>query len=77
MLINRRLAAGLAIAALFAAPVWSADDRGSRDEVVALANVAAAHVKAVGVEATYADFTNDKASWARKACTCPRWAPLA
>jgi signal transduction histidine kinase len=66
MLINRRHLAGLAVAALFTAPAWAADEHGTKDEAVTMANAAAAHVKAVGADRAYADFTNDKAQWSKK-----------
>ncbi len=43
-----------------------AQDRGTRDEAKALAERAAAHVKAVGPEKAFNDFTHDKATWNKK-----------
>lgn len=43
-----------------------AQDRGTRDEAKALAERAAAHVKAVGPEKAFNDFTHDKANWNKK-----------
>jgi len=43
-----------------------AQDHGTRDEAKALAERAAAHVKAVGPEKAFNDFTHDKANWNKK-----------
>ena len=66
MLLNRRQLAGLAVAVFLATPAWAADDRGTKDEAIALANAAATHVKAVGADQAFADFTTDKAQWSKK-----------
>lgn len=43
-----------------------ADERGTKDEAVALVEAAVAHVKKVGAEQAFKDFTEDKASWTKK-----------
>lgn len=43
-----------------------AQDKGTRDEAKALAEAAAAHVKKVGTDQAFKDFTNDKANWTKK-----------
>jgi cytochrome c len=43
-----------------------ADERGGKDEAVALVEAAVAHVKKVGAEQAFKDFTEDKASWTKK-----------
>ena len=43
-----------------------AQDRGTKDEAKAMAEAAAAHVKKVGAEKAFKDFSNDKATWNKK-----------
>ncbi|MBH1987758.1 MAG: cache domain-containing protein [Burkholderiales bacterium] len=43
-----------------------AQDRGSRDEAKAMTEAAYAHIKKVGPEKAYSDFTHDKANWNKK-----------
>lgn len=43
-----------------------AQDHGTRDEAKALANAALAHIKKVGNEQAFKDFTSDKATWTKK-----------
>jgi len=47
-------------------PASFAQDKGSKDEAKAMVEEALAHVKAVGADKAYADFTNDKAHWVKK-----------
>lgn len=58
------------IIALFFAAVVSvsvmAQDHGTKDEAKALANAALAHIKKVGNEQAFKDFTTDKANWTKK-----------
>jgi signal transduction histidine kinase len=57
------------IALLFTAFVGMsafAQDHGSKDEAKALVNAALAHIKKVGNEQAFKDFTSDKASWNKK-----------
>ncbi|HEX6362949.1 MAG TPA: cache domain-containing protein [Albitalea sp.] len=58
------LLAGLAFVLL--APAGLAQERGTKEEAKALADAAAAHVKKVGAEKAFKDFSNDKAAWTRK-----------
>jgi signal transduction histidine kinase len=48
------------------ATVALAQEHGSRDEAKALADAAVEHVKKVGVEQAFKDFSNDKATWTKK-----------
>lgn len=43
-----------------------AQDHGTRDEAKALANAALAHIKKVGNDQAFKDFTSDKATWTKK-----------
>ncbi len=43
-----------------------AQDHGTKDEAKVLANAALAHIKKVGNEQAFKDFTADKASWTKK-----------
>ena len=43
-----------------------AQDRGTKDEAKALVGAALAHIKKVGAEQAFKDFTIDKASWSKK-----------
>lgn len=45
---------------------FAADERGSRDEAKALVDAAIEHIKKVGADKAYKDFTTDKASWTKK-----------
>jgi cytochrome c len=65
MHIQRRLFAGLAIAALVSTPAF-AEERGTREEARAMNDAAFEHIKKVGAEKAYKDFTTDKASWTKK-----------
>lgn len=44
----------------------AAQERANKDEAIAMAKAAFEHVKKVGAEKAYADFTNDKANWTKK-----------
>lgn len=48
-----------------AAPVL-AEDRGTKDEAKAMVDAAFEHIKKVGAEKAYKDFTTDKANWTKK-----------
>jgi cytochrome c len=54
-----------ALAFTFSAPVI-AQERGTIDEAKALVNKGLAHIKKVGTEAAFKDFTEDKANWTNK-----------
>lgn len=62
----RRTALLLAAALCCAGAVHAADDRGSKDEAKAMVDAAFEHIKKVGAEKAYKDFTTDKAAWTRK-----------
>ena len=64
MKIIKKLFAG-ALIALFSLGAM-AQDRGTKDEAVALLNSALAHVKKVGSEKAFKDFSSDKAVWTKK-----------
>jgi len=53
-------------AACSLASAVQAQDRGSREEAKALVNAAVAHVKEVGADKAFDDFTKDKATWTKK-----------
>jgi cytochrome c len=44
----------------------TAQERGTKEEAVALTQAAYEHIQKVGPEKAYADFTHDKARWTRK-----------
>jgi cytochrome c len=64
MILPRRTV--LALATLCLAGAAFADDRGTKEEAKALADSAFEHVKKVGPEKAYKDFTTDKATWNKK-----------
>ena len=43
-----------------------AQDHGTKEEAKSLANAALAHIKKVGNEQAFKDFTTDKANWSKK-----------
>jgi cytochrome c len=43
-----------------------AQDHGTKDEAKAMANAALAHIKKVGNDQAFKDFTSDKANWTKK-----------
>lgn len=49
----------------FVATHTLAQERGTKDEAKAMAEQAVAHVKAVGADKAYGDFTADKAKWTK------------
>jgi signal transduction histidine kinase len=59
------LVMALAIVAGFTA-VAMAQEHGTKDEAVALVNAALAHVKDVGPQQAFKDFTTDRAKWTKK-----------
>jgi cytochrome c len=50
----------------FVAVSAMAQDHGSKDEAKAMVNAALAHIKKVGNEQAFKDFSSDKASWTKK-----------
>ena len=63
-MIQRR--AVIALASLCIAGVAMAEERGTKDEAKAMADAAFEHIKKVGPEKAYKDFTTDKAKWTKK-----------
>lgn len=59
-----------AFVALFAAvgivAAASAQEKGTREEAAAMVAAAVAHIKKVGPEKAFEDFTKDKANWTKK-----------
>lgn len=64
-MIRRHFVALPAVLALMAGPAL-AEERGTKQEAIAMVNAAFEHMKAVGAEKANADFTNDKAKWVKK-----------
>ena len=65
LMIPRRALLALTTLALCATGAL-ADERATKDEAIALTNAAFDHIKKVGVEKAYKDFTTDKAAWNKK-----------
>ncbi|MBQ1761608.1 MAG: cache domain-containing protein [Aquincola sp.] len=65
MQYTSRIAATLLTAACFALPA-AAQERGTKEEAKAMADAAFEHIKKVGTQKAYADFTTDKAAWTKK-----------
>jgi signal transduction histidine kinase len=69
---TQRLLMAVMAAALLLGPILvmtsvaMAQERGTKEEAVALADAAVEHVKQVGPEQAFKDFTNDKAKWTKK-----------
>jgi signal transduction histidine kinase len=63
--MNRRSLITLALAACVALPSF-AEDRGTKEEAITLANAAFDHIKKVSEAKALVDFTNDKAKWTNK-----------
>lgn len=57
---------GVAVMAVGFMASAQAQERGTKDEAKALADAAFEHVKKVGAEQAYKDFTSDKAHWTKK-----------
>ncbi len=49
-----------------AAPVFAGEDRGTKEEAKAMVDAAYEHIKKVGADKAYKDFTTDKANWTKK-----------
>jgi cytochrome c len=59
--------ATLALVAAGAVPMLAhAQERATKDEAKVLVEAAVAHVKKVGADKAYKDFTSDKAAWTKK-----------
>jgi signal transduction histidine kinase len=65
MTLFPRFAAVVLSAACIAAPVL-AQERGTKEEAKAMVDAAFDHIKKVGAEKAYKDFTTDKANWTKK-----------
>ncbi|URI07129.1 cache domain-containing protein [Aquincola tertiaricarbonis] len=65
MQYTSRIAVALMTAACFALPA-AAQERGTKEEAKAMADAAFEHIKKVGPQKAYADFTTDKAAWTKK-----------
>lgn len=66
---NRRSVFRLIVAAIatnLASPWAVAQERGTPDEAKAMVTRALDHIKKVGADAAYKDFTEDKANWNKK-----------
>ncbi|MFN5048087.1 cache domain-containing protein [Roseateles sp.] len=59
-------AAALAVVSVTLSLGAQAQARGSKQEAVVLADAAANHVKQVGTDRAFKDFTHDKTKWVRK-----------
>jgi signal transduction histidine kinase len=67
MLFKRLFSAFLAaLSFALVAPAAHAQERGNKDEAKLMADAAAAHVKKVGAEKAFKDFSTDKANWTKK-----------
>lgn len=66
MNFTRRLACGLSLGLLLAGGAALAQEHGTKEEAIALTDRAWEHVKKVGKEQAFQDFSNDKANWTRK-----------
>lgn len=66
--LSRRLVSTLPLAALLMAVAWpaTAQERGTKEEAMAMTNAAFEHMKKAGPAKALADFTNDKAAWVKK-----------
>jgi cytochrome c len=63
---GRILIALTVVFALASVTLAVAQEHGSKDEAMALVNAAIDHVKKVGPEQAFKDFTTDKAHWTKK-----------
>jgi cytochrome c len=61
-----RRSLGIFFAAAFTVSAAAASEHGTRDEATAMVNAAVAHVKKVGPEQAFKDFTTDKGNWVKK-----------
>lgn len=60
------LCTALAAAAIGAAGPAFAQERGTKEEAIAMVNAAVEHIRKVGAEKAYKDFTTDKSAWVKK-----------
>ena len=61
----KSLATACLTAVFFTAPAL-AQERGTKEEAKAMVDAAFEHIKKVGADKAYKDFTSDKANWAKK-----------
>lgn len=61
-----RLFFAFVLAALLGSQAALAQESGTRDEAKAMVAAALAHVKKVGADKAFTDFTKDKANWTKK-----------
>lgn len=60
-----RFAVATVAAVCITAPAF-AEERATKEEAISMATAAFDHIKKVGTEKAYKDFTTDKAAWTRK-----------
>ncbi len=65
MQLHHRFAVALLATACFVGAA-AAQERGTKDEAKAMTEAAVDHIKKVGPEKAYKDFTTDKAAWTKK-----------
>jgi cytochrome c len=65
MQVTKRGFAVMVMAAALAAPAW-AQERASKEEATAMVKAGLEHIKKVGADQAYKDFTEDKANWTKK-----------
>lgn len=61
---GKRLLGAVALALCFA-PAF-AQERGTKDEAIAMVKAGIEHIKKVGADQAHKDFTSDKANWVKK-----------
>jgi len=66
MKTGRRLIAAILWVAMSTLTLAVAEEHGTREEAKALVDAAVEHVKKVGAEQAFKDFTTDKAHWMKK-----------
>lgn len=67
MLISKRAVLGLVVCVGLSVSMPSfSQEHGSKDEALALVDAALVHIKKVGAEKAFDDFTNDKSAWTKK-----------
>jgi cytochrome c len=63
---SRRTVLVLASLCLAGTAAFAVEERGTKDEAKAMVDAAVDHIKKVGPEKAYKDFTTDKATWTKK-----------
>lgn len=64
--MNRRKTLALIALSIGLISYANAQERGTKDEAKAMAEAAFAHIKAVGPDKAFKDFTHDKGAWTKK-----------